>query len=239
MNNTLQKREIWIDNVKIFACLFVVLGHFFQSMVASNILPCTDLYSWFNTSIYYFHVPLFFICSGHLYKKNHIYSTAKSHFKLIEKKLINLGVPYFTFSLITWILKNVFSSNVNTQTDGFIKSMFIEPIPPYWFLYCLFFLFLITPVFKNKSQNYYFFVFAITLNILTQFVNIDIYIIQKICINLVWFSLGIVLEQSNFYRVKKKKMLYINIALLLLFISLSIVFSFKKISFPCKSLLMG
>lgn len=115
--------------------------------------------------------------------------------------------------------------------------MFIEPIPPYWFLYCLFFLFLITPIFKNKSQNYYFFVFAIALNILTQFVNIDIYIIQKICINLVWFSLGIVLEQSNFYRVKKKKMLYINIALLLLFISLSIVFSFKKILFLAKAYL--
>ena len=52
MNNTLQKKEIWIDNVKIFACLFVVLGHFFQSMVISDILAQSNLYYWFNTSIY-------------------------------------------------------------------------------------------------------------------------------------------------------------------------------------------
>lgn len=239
MNNVLQKKEMWIDNVKIFACLFVVLGHFFQSMVTSSIIHQNELYNWFNTSIYYFHVPLFFICSGYLYKKVHHYSTVKSHFKLIEKKLINLGIPYFTFSLITWILKNVFSSNVNNQTDGFIKSLFIEPIPPYWFLYCLFFLFLITPIFKKDSQNYCIFLVALMLNILIQFVSIDIYIIQKICINLIWFSLGIILEQSNFYRTTKRKTLYINIALLLLFISLSIIFSLRRNFFPCKNLLMG
>lgn len=25
-----KKREIWIDNVKVFACILVVLGHFFR-----------------------------------------------------------------------------------------------------------------------------------------------------------------------------------------------------------------
>ena len=30
-------------------------------MTKANILPESDLYKWFNTTIYYFHVPLFFI----------------------------------------------------------------------------------------------------------------------------------------------------------------------------------
>ena len=54
-------REKWVDGVKVIACILVVLGHFFQSMTKANILPENDLYEWFNTTIYYFHVPLFFI----------------------------------------------------------------------------------------------------------------------------------------------------------------------------------
>ena len=66
-NNSVRIR--WVDYVKVVACILVVLGHFFQSMTKSNILPANDLYQWFNTTIYYFHVPLFFICSGFLYQK--------------------------------------------------------------------------------------------------------------------------------------------------------------------------
>lgn len=62
-------REKWVDDVKVIACILVVLGHFFQSMTKANILPENNLYGWFNTTIYYFHVPLFFICSGYLYQK--------------------------------------------------------------------------------------------------------------------------------------------------------------------------
>lgn len=38
-------REKWLDNVKVIACILVVLGHFFQSMTKANILPeiiCMD-----------------------------------------------------------------------------------------------------------------------------------------------------------------------------------------------------
>lgn len=27
-----RQREIWVDNVKVIACILMVLGHFFQSM---------------------------------------------------------------------------------------------------------------------------------------------------------------------------------------------------------------
>lgn len=56
-----RQREIWVDNVKVIACILVVLGHFFMSMVTANVLSDTGLYQWFCQTIYYFHVPLFFI----------------------------------------------------------------------------------------------------------------------------------------------------------------------------------
>lgn len=69
--------------------LHVVLGHFFQSMTKAGILPTNDLYQWFNETIYYFHVPLFFICSGYLYQKLSRVDDIHSWSKNALKKAIN------------------------------------------------------------------------------------------------------------------------------------------------------
>ena len=140
-----------MDNVKVLACILVVLGHFFQSITKANILQENDLYLWFNQTIYFFHVQLFFICSGYLYQeysKINSFSTWKNN---VLKKILALGVPYFTFSTITWALKSAFSSSVNEQVEGFFHTLFLAPVGPYWYLYCLFFIFLITPTFINKK----------------------------------------------------------------------------------------
>lgn len=148
----LKQREIWVDNVKAIACVLVVLGHFFQSMTKANILPPNDLYRWFNQTIYYFHVPLFFICSGYLYQKLSKVNDAYSWIGNIWKKVISLGIPYFTFSFATWVLKTVFSSSTNDQIGGLFDTLFLHPTSPYWYLYALFFIFLITPTFGSKKM---------------------------------------------------------------------------------------
>ena len=95
-------REKWVDDVKVIACILVVLGHFFQSMTKASILPENDLYEWFETTIYYFHVPLFFICSGYLYQKYSKVNGVSSWCKNVAKKALALGVPYVTFTTATW-----------------------------------------------------------------------------------------------------------------------------------------
>lgn len=142
-------REKWVDDVKVIACILVVLGHFFQSMTKANILPENDLYKWFNMTIYYFHVPLFFICSGYLYQKHSKVNDFKSWKKNVAKKVLALGVPYVTFSTATWVLKTVFSDSVNKQADSLLETLVLNPSAPYWYLYALFFLFLITPTFTS------------------------------------------------------------------------------------------
>lgn len=149
---TTKNREIWVDDVKVIACILVVLGHFFQSMIKASILPENDLYTWFNKTIYYFHVPLFFICSGYLYQRYSRVNSVDSWGKNILKKALALGVPYFTFSIAVWILKTVFASNVNDQIGGLTDILFFHPTSPYWYLYALFFIFLITPTFKDTRM---------------------------------------------------------------------------------------
>ncbi len=145
------ERETWIDNVKVIACILVVLGHFFQSMTKAGILAENNLYGWFEQTIYYFHVPLFFICSGYLYQKFSRVNNLKSWGRNVLKKLINLGVPYFVFSFVTWFLKNAFSGSVNGEVGGLTDTLLIHPTSPYWYLYGLFFIFLITPTFQSKA----------------------------------------------------------------------------------------
>ena len=146
-------REKWVDEVKVIACILVVLGHFFQSMTKANILPENDLYQWLNTTIYYFHVPLFFICSGYLYQKYSKVNDFKSWKKNVSKKALALGVPYVTFSTATWVLKTVFSGSVNKQVDSLFSTLVLSPSAPYWYLYALFFIFLVTPTFSTVKMT--------------------------------------------------------------------------------------
>ena len=148
-----RKREVWVDDVKVIACILVVLGHFFQSMTKAGIVPAGNLYEWFNTTIYYFHVPLFFICSGYLYQKYSKVDSLKSWKKNVLKKALALGIPYVTFTTATWVLKKVFSSNVNDQIGGLGDTLLLHPTAPYWYLYALFFIFLVTPTFTDVKME--------------------------------------------------------------------------------------
>ena len=145
------KREVWIDYIKVVACILVVLGHFFQSMMKASILPDNNLYQWFNTTIYYFHVPLFFICSGYLYQRYSHIDTFKTWKNNILKKLLYLGVPYFVFTFATWLLKTVFSSDINDKIGGLGYVLFIHPTSPYWYLYTLILIFVAIPTIKTKK----------------------------------------------------------------------------------------
>ncbi|SCZ79723.1 acyltransferase family protein [Pseudobutyrivibrio xylanivorans] len=195
------KRDVWVDNVKVVACLLVVLGHFFQSMVKADILPNTAFYNWFNDTIYYFHVPLFFICSGFLYQKYSKVVDFSSWKNNLLKKLVALGIPYFIFSFATWFLKKVFSSSVNEKLGGLGDTLFNHPASPYWYLYVLFFLFAITLTTKNIKRQIVLLAVVIVLRVLFSLsvfsMFSDIYIIYKILEHWIWFVLGMTLAYDK------------------------------------------
>ena len=184
-------REKWVDDVKVIACILVVLGHFFQSMTKANILPENDLYQWFNTTIYYFHVPLFFICSGYLYQKYNKVNSVDSWRKNVAKKAVALGVPYVTFTTAVWVLKKVFSSSVNDQVGGLGDTLFFHPTAPYWYLYALFFIFLVTPTFSSVKEVAVGLAAALAAKglILTGG-GYSVYAVSTVLSNEIWFVIG-------------------------------------------------
>lgn len=146
-------REIWVDAVKVLACVLVVLGHFSQSMVRSGIVPGDALYSWFQMTIYTFHVPLFFICSGYLYQRYSKVDSLRSWGFNVAKKALALGVPYAFFTAVTVCLKALAGDSVNSPADGLLTTLLLEPVAPYWYLYTLFFLFVVTPTVGGRVSS--------------------------------------------------------------------------------------
>lgn len=215
-----KKREKWVDYVKVTACVFVVLGHFFQSLTKSGIIPEGDLYYWFNSTIYCFHVQLFFICSGYLYQKNSVVNSAKSLLANVLKKAVGLGIPYFVFSGATWALKTFFSNDVNDEVGSLTDILFVHPIAPYWYLYILFFVFLITPTFANKKAATVGLCVAAAAKIfIFIYGKLDIYLLYKLCAYEFWFVLGMIICVFN---VQIKGKLSRGIVCVAVFLALSI-----------------
>ena len=47
----------------------------------------------------------------------------------------------------------MFSRDVNNQIGGFCDTLFLHPTAPYWYLYALFFIFLVTPTFSTVKMT--------------------------------------------------------------------------------------
>lgn len=218
-----RKRELWVDNVKVIACILVVLGHFFQSMEQAGIIPSSHLYLWFNRTIYYFHVPLFFICSGYLYQKHSRVNEVRSWGKHVYKKMLSLGIPYFAFSMVTWILKTIFSDSTNSGGgEGLFESLFLHPIAPYWYLYALFFIFLIIPTVKSTKQSVVLlcvaFVFKILVSIYEKYC---FYLVLVVLTYAIWFVFGIFLAQiGGFEKNVRNKCIGVSGGVLFILLSL-------------------
>ena len=230
-------REKWVDDIKVIACILVVLGHFFQSMTKANILPENDLYGWFNTTIYYFHVSLFFICSGYLYQKYSRVNSVGNWVKNVLKKALALGVPYATFKTATWILKKVFSNSVNDQIGGLGDTMFLHPTAPYWYLYALFFIFLVTPTFSGVKVAAVGMILALAAKVLILTGGgYSVYAVSTVLSNEIWFVFGMSICSFN-VQLKERKIQGTIFGLL--FVILSIVLYTAEISDSAISFAMG
>lgn len=72
--------------------LLMVIGH--------SLLPTSEIHRF----IYLFHMPLFYILSGMLFKTKHI----KNAFQFIKRKLKTLYLPFLKYSLVFLLLHNIF-----------------------------------------------------------------------------------------------------------------------------------
>lgn len=231
-----QKREIWVDEVKLIACILVVIGHFYQSMIKADIVNENFFYDWFIDTIYCFHVPLFFICSGYLFQKYSKVNSPRELFRNICNKALMLGVPYFVFTFITWGLKVCFASSVNNQIGSLTYIWFVQPTAPYWFLYVLFLIFVISITVSSRTHAYVLLGIAFVLKILNGFhIYVGISAIDKVFEFWIWFVFGMLLAYG-LIRVENKLAGYMS---LVFFVIADILFFVVHIHVPFRGIIVG
>lgn len=140
----MKHRLYYIDFMKVIGIYLVILGH----------LPLTN--TTFTKFIFSFHMPLFFFCSGFLFRKNDkIYSDIKKNIH----RLILVMVPYFVLGIIFEIFQDVFIYKKHFDIQEYI----VEPIRSFilgqssigwmWFLWALFWMRLIYNIYSINVTN--------------------------------------------------------------------------------------
>lgn len=225
-----ENRIEWIDYLKAFTCLLVVIGHLIQSLQKANIDNYKDFSNFLNWFIYLFHMPVFFAISGYLFFiRNTRCFKLREYNKYILEKFLNLGIPYVIFYLIFILINIIFSSSVNT-VKGYKELVGIinNPMPPYWFLYSLFSIFLFSPIMiwlNSKNQKLGFIIF-ITLKIIDIFYPCKIYLIHSIMSNGIYFYFGGSIKNKN--ELDKKNVSYgVLLYIIISFIYYFIIYKFN------------
>lgn len=151
----MSKRITWIDALKGFAMLLCVFGHVVNGyMQARLFLGYQVLMQQICDFIYAFHMPLFFLVSGYLYKMTWKNLDFKSLVNKIKLKSIDLAWLYFFFSIIFWILRRALPFKTNQIFTLYDLVMIpIVPMTYFWFIYVLLLIFITVPVLDYKIKN--------------------------------------------------------------------------------------
>ena len=133
-----KKRIVWIDSLKGFATICVVLGHIANGYLSANLFPesrtlLRDLYN----GVYLFHMALFFSLSGMTFQISYRFEIDGDGSKL-RAQIRNIVFLYVLYCCLNWAFKLLTAAFVNhpvKPTD--ILLIWAKPISPYWYFYVL------------------------------------------------------------------------------------------------------
>ena len=121
------KRLSWLDVLKGIGIVLVTIGHIYSNRTVFN---------W----LYSFHMPLFFLAAGWVYKEKPVLTD-------IKRRIQTIVVPYFSFGLLVLIYWQVIERRFRDSDMSFMDSLFglfsgcydnLDFDVHLWFLPCFF-----------------------------------------------------------------------------------------------------
>lgn len=116
-----KQRIAWVDNIKAFLILLVVLGHCMQDTGFGETSTFCDI-------IYSFHIPLFMAMSGYVSQRDFM------PWRTVGRRAVQLLVPFIAWAVV----KSLIVGDL-----GFVLTIVMLPDRGLWFLWALFFMVLI------------------------------------------------------------------------------------------------
>ena len=203
------KRLVWVDSLKGWLIILVVLGHAIQNTLGA---ACGSNHLW--NIIYSFHMPAFMAMSGFVaYRPNRSLGMGISNcISTIYRRFLQLVIPFVIWTLILLVIKS-------GLTLGNIKLYLFYPDKGLWFLWVLFiinvFFFLGSWVAERLKIKEEYLIVGIGLLLAGIMVVFDFRLLgfQFIAYYYLFYSLGYFLNKYNDRLVTKKKVVIVILSL--------------------------
>lgn len=183
----MRQRLIDFDIAKAICIVLVVIGHY-----APTGMPYFHqiIHDW----IYIFHMPFFMFASGYIYIAN---KCDCSYSSFILKKIKRLIIPYLVTSFIIISIKLMTPLGMSIENPvsyfSYIRMLYYPEAGYFlWFVWALFIIFCIIPLFKTKYTRLVLFIFAVLWHYKQPYTLTEIVCIRQACKMLVWFMLGVI-----------------------------------------------
>lgn len=173
----LNNRDVTLDYIKGIGIILMIIGHSDFAFLYDGLL---------RHFIYSFHMPLFFLCSGYLYKRRDVSDAAK------RLSLTSL-YPYFIFSIIWLVLSMMYGTRTFLQgvedvlwaSNNEKSRMFLSTttaIGSIWFLFAFFWGKVCFNYIESKTKKYVivsFFISALAV-LIERYVNLPMSFLQGV-----------------------------------------------------------
>ncbi len=133
-------RIAWLDSLKGFAIICVVVGHVLDGYLKAGSFPNNGYEEYcIYQVVYAFHMPLFFLVSGFMYAMAYFDAEGRPKWAKLKWQLPNIAILYFLFSAFLVAFKVLFVAKyVNGEASwSDLACSFWQPVFPYWYLYVL------------------------------------------------------------------------------------------------------
>lgn len=174
------KRNEFIDIIKGFAIILVIIGHCIQYNYGNNII------GFFNNSvvkfIYSFHMPLLMLVSGYLF----YFSFKKHSFKEnLKNRFFTLFIPIVFCSTLNFLIKVLIKEIVFSGLFSILKAFVLTLIESYWYLWALLILSLFVLIVDTYFKKFFnvIYITAFIISFFVPYFNIYIYIYVSLFFN--------------------------------------------------------
>lgn len=201
------KRLVYIDWLKAFGIWLIVFGH----------VPIQNV--WITNWVHSFHVPLFFIISGFLYKNNKKFN---SYFITNFERLVLVVFPYYIINTISsYIQIRFLHLRIERDLYDTIANILLlnNKIGPVWFFVSLFWMKIVFYLLKEvcKLQRGSIFLLSVLFSFLFWILPLSIpqYQISSFIMCFPFFIIGTIIKNRN---ILDKKIIQNTRALLIILI---------------------
>lgn len=145
----MKKRLVYIDVMRVFAMLLVILAHSCAAVLVSHSKNWQVANSF--VIVTEVAVPLFFMISGAMLLNSPKTASLKYLFK---HRMTRILVPFIVWSIISAFVNSVIFDKMHINAVDSILKMYHQPVLiAYWFIYPLISLYLLSPLLKSMVEH--------------------------------------------------------------------------------------